>query len=134
MGTGLDLARWILEERLADGPSSRAAALLLRQHLEATVARHRQLLVGLPCGVASDDCLAVEAREAWTRLRRACVGGCDRPPSRQQLIEWAEVIVRLDVGPEADGSPSGRYRPGESVEACKSPLTHAGTPLSIGSD
>jgi hypothetical protein len=106
MGTGLDVARCILDERLADGRSSRAAAILLRQHLEATVARHRQLIVGPPWGVPSDDCLAVEARDAWMRLRRACHGGCDHPPSRQQLIQWADVLARLDDLPEAQRSPS----------------------------
>ena len=52
MSAGLDLARWIIDEHRPDGSCPRAAAILLRQHLEATMARRR---VALP---EADDQLA----------------------------------------------------------------------------
>ena len=65
MSAGLDLARWIIDERRPDGSCPRAAAILLRQHLEATMARRR---VALP---EVDDALA-------TRSARS---GCSSQPA-----------------------------------------------------
>ena len=94
MSAGLDLARWIIDEHRPDGSCPRAAAILLRQHLEATMARRR---VALP---DVDDPLAAEVRHVWVQLTRASRGHFPGgSASREQLEAWAEVIAHLEELP-----------------------------------
>ena len=94
MSAGLDLARWIIDEHRPDGSCPRAAAILLRQHLEATMARRR---VALP---EVDDQLAGQVRQVWVQLTRASRGHFPAgSANREQLEAWAEVIARLEELP-----------------------------------
>jgi hypothetical protein len=101
MSAGLDLARWIINEHRPDGSCPRAAAILLRQRLEATMARHRMA----PAEV--DDGLAGEVRHVWVQLTRASRGHFPAgSASREQLAAWAEVIARIEELPA--GAPTFR--------------------------
>jgi hypothetical protein len=91
MSAGLDLARWIIDEHRPDGSCPRAAAILLRQHLEATMARRRMALPDV------DDQLGREVRHVWVQLTRATRGHFPAgSTSREQLEAWADVIAQLE--------------------------------------
>jgi hypothetical protein len=90
MSAGLDLARLIIDEHRPDGPCPRAAAILLRQHLEMIMARQRMAPGDVPS-------LGVQQRRIWLQLTRACRG---EPPSAQQLREWADIITCCEGGTE----------------------------------
>jgi hypothetical protein len=107
----LVLARWVIDERHPAASWPRAAAILLRQELEATLARFwaaagwtgmadarsRHQFIALPaCCRSADDTLATSLRHVWLRLTRACHGGTyELPPTREQLLAWAETIERF---------------------------------------
>ena len=107
MSAGLDLARWIIDEHRPDGSCPRAAAILLRHRLEATMARRRVTLGGLRhdecCATAlspDDEQLAGQVRAVWVQLTRATRREVPAGSvSRQQLEAWAEVIARLEEQP-----------------------------------
>jgi hypothetical protein len=103
MSAGVDLVRWIIDGHRADGPSSRAAAILLRHHLEAAVAMRSSGLRTAPPETDLDDALAAEIRLVRLQLARACCR-CPRtpPPSREELKAWADLIARLDADTDAE--------------------------------
>jgi len=86
MSAGLDLARLIIDEHRPNGPCPRAAAILLRQHLEATMARERATFGGPPPW-------GVRQRRIWLQVSRACHADNYQPPSAAQLREWADAIA-----------------------------------------
>jgi hypothetical protein len=114
MSAGLDVARWIIDERRPDGSCPRAAAILLRQRLEATMARRRVALGGPrpyeSCAamlLRDDERLAGQVRQVWVQLTRASHGHFPAgPASREQLAAWAEVIARIEELPA--GAPTFR--------------------------
>jgi hypothetical protein len=107
MSAGLDVARWIIDERRPHGSCPRAAAILLRHRLEATMASRRVALGGLrhdECWATAqspdEEQLAGQVRTVWVQLTRAARREVPAGSvSRQQLEAWAEVIARLEEQP-----------------------------------
>lgn len=115
MTTTVHLARWVIDERHPTDSWPRAAAVLLRQRLEDTMAehwravgrptmasartRHQLIALGwyLPKAEGGDR-LAAEVRLVWLRLTLACHGGTyELPPTAEQLLTWADVVDRLSA-------------------------------------
>lgn len=118
MSEALQLATWVIEHRHPRSAWPRAAAILLRQHLEAVVAGHwhqhqapgmasarqRNQLIALPTFSPGAEDLAEQLRLTWYQLTRACHGGAYQlAPSGDQLLAWAATIERFAAASRAMG-------------------------------
>lgn len=112
----LALAAWIVESRHPASSWPRAAAILLRQHLEAVVADHwqqrgvpgmgeasqRHQLIALPCYCGGAEELAAQIRLTWYQLTRVCHGSAYQVvPTADQLLGWAGVIEQFATASRA---------------------------------
>lgn len=105
------MARWVIDQRHPTDTWPRAAAILLRQHLELALAEHwrngryptmadaslRSQLIALPSFVGDAD-LATRVRHVWFRLTRACHDGTyDLQPTASQLRGWADIVEAFEM-------------------------------------
>lgn len=107
----LDQAQWFMQQptRLTRGLWPRAAALLIRQALEAVLARFWQRfsygteeasvhvqLISLRFYLHHDPELASEIRWVWHRLSRAChAHPYELAPTLAELQGWIAAVTRL---------------------------------------
>jgi hypothetical protein len=110
MSDGLTLARGVVDRRQPPTSWPRAAAILLRQELEAELGRYwaaagcpqmgdarlRHQLIALTSLAGDGGNLPAEIRHVWFRLTRASHGGTyELPPTGDQLLSWSATIERF---------------------------------------